>query len=111
MAGYFDEQVSCLARTLLQARHAAGVTQEELAGLSGVSVRTISDLETGRVLRPRHATIRCLARALRINQEETRSLNLMARAAFAHRANPGGSARSGLARKKSRTPVTVRSQS
>jgi transcriptional regulator with XRE-family HTH domain len=79
MARDLDGHFAGLARMLQRARYAAGVTQQELAHLSGVSVRTISDLETGRVIHPRHATIRSLARALRIDQEETTSLNLMAR--------------------------------
>lgn len=88
MAGDLDRQLAGLARVLQRARYAAGVTQQELAHLSGVSVRTISDLETGRVTYPRHATIRSLARALRIDQEETESLNLMARSLSSGKSRP-----------------------
>ena len=45
-------------------RVAAGLTQEELAERSGLSVRAISDLERGRVRRPRYGTAQRLAGAL-----------------------------------------------
>ena len=45
-------------------RRRTGLTQEELAGGSAVSVRNIRDLEAGRVNRPRPATVRLLADAL-----------------------------------------------
>ena len=43
---------------LRAARIRAGMTQEQLAGLSTVSVRAIRDLEQGRVANPRRATVR-----------------------------------------------------
>ncbi|HEY2549522.1 MAG TPA: tetratricopeptide repeat protein [Streptosporangiaceae bacterium] len=49
---------------LRQARAAAGMTQEELAERSGVSLRTIGDLERGRTRRPYARSVRCLAAAL-----------------------------------------------
>ncbi|WP_198655346.1 ATP-binding protein [Streptomyces geranii] len=45
-------------------RRRLGLTQEELAERSGVSVRTICHVETGRIERPRPATVRRLAGAL-----------------------------------------------
>ncbi|MCA2213975.1 ATP-binding protein [Jidongwangia harbinensis] len=45
-------------------RRRSGLTQEELAHRSAVSVRNIRDLETGRIQRPRPATVRRLADAL-----------------------------------------------
>ncbi|MFG2905268.1 helix-turn-helix domain-containing protein [Kitasatospora sp. NPDC048286] len=45
-------------------RHAAGLTHEELARRSQVSVRTISDIERGRVRRPHRRSVQQLATAL-----------------------------------------------
>ncbi|MFM9443622.1 helix-turn-helix transcriptional regulator [Streptomyces acidiscabies] len=45
-------------------RRRLGLSQEELADRSGVSVRTISHVETGRIARPRLTTVRQLADAL-----------------------------------------------
>lgn len=42
-------------------RRRLGLTQEELAGKSGVSVRTVRDLEAGRIARPQPRTLRRLA--------------------------------------------------
>ncbi|MFJ4439697.1 helix-turn-helix domain-containing protein [Streptomyces sp. NPDC088923] len=55
------------AEALQAARKRAGLTQEQLAGLSLVSVRAIRDLEIGRVLRPRRETVRLLADALALS--------------------------------------------
>jgi tetratricopeptide (TPR) repeat protein/transcriptional regulator with XRE-family HTH domain len=43
----------------------AGLTQEQLAGLSGLSVRAISDIERGTTARPRRSSIALLEAALR----------------------------------------------
>jgi DNA-binding SARP family transcriptional activator/DNA-binding XRE family transcriptional regulator len=53
-----------LATWLREARRAAGLTQAGLAERTGVAVRTIRDLEGGRVARPRPETVRSLRRAL-----------------------------------------------
>jgi transcriptional regulator with XRE-family HTH domain len=45
-------------------RHAANLTQEGLAELSGLSPRSIQNLERGRVGRPRRDSVRLLADAL-----------------------------------------------
>src|SRR5579863_972266 len=45
-------------------RIAAGLTQEDLAERSGVSVRTIADMERGRTRRPYPNSVRALIRAL-----------------------------------------------
>jgi transcriptional regulator with XRE-family HTH domain len=52
------------AEWLRQRRVAAGLTQEDLAERSGVSVRAIADLERGRTRRPYPSSVRALARAL-----------------------------------------------
>ncbi len=68
-----------IAAILRLSRHEIGLTQEELARLSGVSVRTISDLECGRVTNPRQSTLRSLAQSLQLSDEEMRHLRLLAR--------------------------------
>jgi transcriptional regulator with XRE-family HTH domain len=64
---------------LKQARWSTGLTQEELAARCGVSVRTISDIERGHVVRPRATTLRQLALGLTLSDEETRKLLLLGR--------------------------------
>ena len=49
-----------------RARITAGLTQEELAELTGLSVRAIGDIERARTARPRRGSAALLARALRL---------------------------------------------
>lgn len=63
-------------------RSGAGLTQEELAERSGLSVRAIRDLEHGRVARPRRETLRLLATALGLPEEEDEELLRLARQAL-----------------------------
>src|SRR5947207_3031390 len=50
---------------MLRARRIeAGLTQEQLADMSGLSVRTISDIECGRTARPRRSSAALLEAAL-----------------------------------------------
>jgi tetratricopeptide (TPR) repeat protein/transcriptional regulator with XRE-family HTH domain len=49
---------------LLAHRRAAGLSQEDLAAATGMSVRAISDLERGRTRQPRRRTVTALAAAL-----------------------------------------------
>jgi transcriptional regulator with XRE-family HTH domain len=53
-----------LGSVIRSRRAAAGLTQEELADRSGVSVRTIRDIERGRIAAPLFATVRLLTKAL-----------------------------------------------
>jgi transcriptional regulator with XRE-family HTH domain len=53
-----------LAALLRQLRELAGMTQEELAERSGLSIRTISNLERGRTAVPQRRSIEMLADAL-----------------------------------------------
>src|SRR5215472_12033535 len=76
---------------LRQQRVAAGLTQEDLAERSGVSVRAIADLERGRTRKPYPSSVRALARALGL-PDETGS-DLVAR----YRAERGGAADPGSA--------------
>jgi transcriptional regulator with XRE-family HTH domain len=64
---------------LLDERWGCGLTQEELAERSGLSIRTISDIERGFVLRPRITTLRMLASGLEMNEARTREFLLMVR--------------------------------
>lgn len=59
-------------------RGAAGLTQEELSEKSGLSVRTIRDIERGRVRKPHPATVRSLAAALRLDDSSSRKLHIVA---------------------------------
>ncbi|WP_078883808.1 AAA family ATPase [Streptomyces sp. NRRL S-340] len=56
--------LEALAATLVHAREAACLTQEDLARRSGLSVRAIRNLETGHTARPRKQSLRLLAQAL-----------------------------------------------
>ncbi|MFI7676848.1 helix-turn-helix domain-containing protein [Actinophytocola sp. NPDC049390] len=62
-------------------RQVANLTQEELAERSGLSPRSIQNLERGRVSRPRRDSVRLLADALRLSGAD--------RAAFEHAARLG----------------------
>jgi len=57
------------ATVLRSQRRRAGLTQQQLADLAGLGVRTIVDLEHGRVARPQRQTVRLLADALRLPDE------------------------------------------
>jgi transcriptional regulator with XRE-family HTH domain len=53
-----------------QRRMKRGLTQQQLADLSTVAVRTIRDLEAGRTSRPHPETVRLLSKVLRFSQHE-----------------------------------------
>jgi tetratricopeptide (TPR) repeat protein/transcriptional regulator with XRE-family HTH domain len=55
---------------LRQQRVAAGLTQEDLAERSRVSVRAIADLERGRTKRPYPSSVRALVRALGLPEQD-----------------------------------------
>lgn len=63
----FTAETGTFGEVLQAARRRAGLTQEQLAGLSTVSVRAIRDLELGRAQRPRRETVRLLADALMLS--------------------------------------------
>ncbi|MEV6841358.1 helix-turn-helix domain-containing protein [Streptomyces sp. NPDC051133] len=63
-------------------RSRTGLTQEELAERSGLSVRAIRDLEHGRVARPRRETLRLLATALDLPEDEGEEFLRLARQAL-----------------------------
>src|SRR5215469_1255178 len=67
---------------LKRQRKAAGLTQEDLAERSGVSVRTIADLERGRTRKPYPSSLRALVRALGL--PEAAGTDLVARFRLDH---------------------------
>jgi len=60
-------------------RVTAGLTQEGLAELAGLSVRGISDLERGIALRPQRETLAALLAALRLSSQDRARLEAAAR--------------------------------
>ncbi len=66
---------------LRQHRMAAGLTQTELAKCSGLSMRGISDLERGARTAPHPDSVRRLAAALQLTDEESAALMAAARQA------------------------------
>ncbi|WP_440071223.1 ATP-binding protein [Streptosporangium sp. OZ121] len=60
-------------------RHAARLTLEQLAEASGVSDRTLSDMERGRSKGPQHRTVTALADALRLADADREQLVELAR--------------------------------
>jgi tetratricopeptide (TPR) repeat protein/transcriptional regulator with XRE-family HTH domain len=73
---------------LRSARITAGLSQEELAARAGLSVRAISQLERGRVRRPRLASVRLLADALELTGEDLARFEQAGRAGHAGAADP-----------------------
>src|SRR6201992_4388162 len=71
-----------------QQRVAAGLTQEDLAERSGVSVRAIADLERGRTRKPYPSSVRAVVRALGLPEEA--GTDLVARYGAGDGAVPGG---------------------
>jgi DNA-binding SARP family transcriptional activator/tetratricopeptide (TPR) repeat protein/DNA-binding XRE family transcriptional regulator len=66
--GDFDDQV--LARTVREHRRRAGLSQQALADMAGMSVRTLRELEQGRVDRPRRDTVTRLADSLGLDDDD-----------------------------------------
>ncbi|MFE3463286.1 helix-turn-helix domain-containing protein [Streptomyces sp. NPDC059185] len=67
------------AELLRRHRHAARLTLDQLADLSGVSGRTLSDMERGRSKGPQHRTVVALADALVLEGADRRQLVELAR--------------------------------
>ncbi|WP_433432441.1 ATP-binding protein [Nonomuraea sp. CA-141351] len=68
-----------LAGLLRRHRHAARLTLEQLAEASGVSARTLSDMERGRSKGPQHRTVTALADALALEEVARKELIELAR--------------------------------
>ncbi|GGL12233.1 hypothetical protein Sme01_68830 [Sphaerisporangium melleum] len=83
MAGHGEERpVSAppgFAEVLRRHRHAARLTLEQLAEASGVSARTLSDMERGRSAGPQHRTVTALAQALALGEDDRERLIGLAR--------------------------------
>ena len=80
------ESPGAFARVLRQLRTGAHLTQEELAEASGVSLRSVSDLERGTVTTPQKDTMRPLADALHLTGPVRAQFEAVARG----RPVPGG---------------------
>lgn len=72
-------ELQTIGELLRRYRQAAGLTQEELAERSGLSVRAIGDLERDRRLAPRKDTLSLLTQALGLSVEEHEAVLLAAR--------------------------------
>ena len=72
-------------------RIAAGLTQEQLAEQTGMSVRAIADIERGRTTCPRRSSVKLLVQTLRLTDSDGDQLTAVARRAGQH-ANAFGSA-------------------
>ena len=81
------ERVS-FAALVLRHRTARLLTQEELAEKSGLSARAIQNIEAGRVLCPRRATVALLRDAFGLAGPEWTALDLAAREGRAQAAGP-----------------------
>lgn len=77
-------------------RHAARLTQEELAARSGLSPRGIQNLESGRVTRPRRDSVRLLADALGLGGDTRVEFERAARMPGGHRVTDSGRLADGL---------------
>lgn len=73
---YRAEELATLIRVL---REQAGLTQEELADRSGLSIRAISDLERGRTTKPHRRSVAALAGALGIEGSSLEHFRQVAR--------------------------------
>src|SRR5260370_38868117 len=78
---------------VIRYRKDAGLTQEDLAELAGISARAISDLERGLTWRPRKDTTRRLAGGLKLTglrREEVETAARGRRPAGGHQLDPAG---------------------
>src|SRR5262245_29282942 len=71
-----ESQTAEFGSLLRQYRKRARLTQDELAGLSRVSLRTIRNLERGQATKPRLETIRMLANGLRLPPDLRATLSM-----------------------------------
>src|SRR5215472_895797 len=67
-------EANLLGALVLGYRHAARLTQQELAGRAGISVGAVRDLEQGRTRRPRPGSLAALASALGLSPAQADEL-------------------------------------
>jgi transcriptional regulator with XRE-family HTH domain len=89
MTAAIEAAPAVLADLLVRHRIAAGLRQAELASLSGLSERTLRDLERGATVRPRRHSVLALASALELTGAEL-SAFLVASAFGRASSDPGG---------------------
>ena len=77
-----NERTASFGDLLRQVRSAASLSHEELAARAGLSVRGISDLERGARYAPRLETVRMLADALALGEDDRAALLAAARPAI-----------------------------
>ncbi len=80
-----DRPGTAFGTTLRRCRIEAGLTQEELANRSGLSIRAISDLERNRTARPLMRSVRMLADALALSGDDRHEFADVAVASCAER--------------------------
>jgi transcriptional regulator with XRE-family HTH domain len=98
-----------LGELIVGLRNLTGMTQEELAHASGLSVRSISDLERGRVSRPRRRSLELLTAALDLDRTQAKELIAIARGIPARRSGGGADSTSDVPEPVPRQPqVTPR---
>ncbi len=95
------EPPGLFADVLRGLRAAAGLTQEELAGATGLSPRAISNLERGLVTIPHKDTVRLLAEALHLDGSARAEFEAAARDHAGH----GRAGTSGWQRRRGRCPA------
>ncbi|MGD9713580.1 MAG: helix-turn-helix domain-containing protein, partial [Thermomicrobiales bacterium] len=80
-----------LGAVIRRMRLASGLSQEQLAERSGLSVRAVSDLERGQRSTPRPETIRMLADGMHLSRQDRQELLFAARPELRPSATPQGS--------------------
>jgi transcriptional regulator with XRE-family HTH domain len=97
-------EMGIFAELLIDARHSAGYTQEDLADKAKVSIRTIGNLERGVVRSPRPSTVRFLAEALNLDAAATTLLHSAAHQRRGERPPPGRRPAAGRTSRSTRNP-------
>jgi len=83
-------RVSAFGDQLRSHRQAAGLTQEELAGYAGLSVRAIADMERGRTTRPYRRSVALLAEALELSAADAARFRRSSRPGVSSAGSAGG---------------------